>query len=62
MLIYARLILILILIVSVLQVVGGVMTFNTSPAVNLTNILLSSLVVWLAYSNYVDAAECANKQ
>ncbi len=60
MLIYARIILILILITSVLQVVGGVVMLKVDPSVALFSIAFSGLIVWLAYANYVDATKCAN--
>jgi heme A synthase len=69
MLIYARLILVLILLSACFQIIGGTVVVlgglgSASYAVmlgGLMSLAVGGVFAWLAWTNYSDAANCANE-
>lgn len=62
MLVYARILLIFIMISSCFQVIGGVVMLTVSPAIGIFLLIVGPIFAYLAYSNFVEASECANSQ
>jgi len=58
MLIYARIILAFIIIISILNIVGGVVMLMSSPIMGVLGLMFGVLFAWLAYSNYKEASSC----
>jgi len=61
MLIYARIILALIILTSVLNIVGGVVMMMASPVMGVMGLMMGALFAWLAYTNYKDASNCVEE-
>lgn len=58
MLIYARIILAIIILQSIMMIVGGVGMVVVFPPAGIALVLIGGLFAYLAYSNFVEASQC----
>jgi len=61
MLIYARIILVLMILSSVVNIVGGAVMIMYSPVMGLMGIIMGGLFAWLSYTNYNEASTCVEE-
>lgn len=62
MLVYARIILALIILSCIMQILlSGIGIFAGAVLSGVFGLLFAGLFIWLAYTNFRDATECANK-
>lgn len=61
MLIYARIILAVLILSAVLSGLGAFFGILFGNSASVVALLIAGVFFWLAYSNFNDATECANK-
>jgi hypothetical protein len=58
MLIYARIILAIIILQSIMMIISGGMLTLSLPQLGIPLVLIGGLFAYLAYSNFVEASQC----